>query len=140
MMPGTGLAPGKVIRLTNDSGLSESPALSPDGKLVAYSSDRAKEGEMDLYVKQVAGGQPIRLTFDGIGNTNPNFSPDGSRIVFESRRDGGGIYEIRAFGDQARLLARGGSAPVYSPDGSQVAYWVGTTAVSLWIPGPARSG
>ena len=124
-----------MIRLTNDSGLSDSPALSPDGKLVAYSSDRAKEGEMDLYVKQVAGGQPIRLTFDGLGNTNPNFSPDSSRIVFESRRDGGGIYEIRAFGGQARLLARGGSAPVYSPDGSQVAYWVGTTAVNLWIPG-----
>jgi len=132
---GTGLPSGKMIRLTNDSGLSDSPALSPDGKLVAYSSDRAKEGEMDLYVKQVAGGQPIRLTFDGLGNTNPNFSPDSSRIVFESRRDGGGIYEIRAFGDQARLLVRGGSAPVYSPDGSQVAYWVGTTAVNLWIPG-----
>ncbi len=53
---GTGLPSGKVIRLTNDSGLSDSPALSPDGKLLAYSSDRAKEGEMDLYVKQVAGG------------------------------------------------------------------------------------
>lgn len=132
---GTGLASAKVIRLTNDAGLSDSPALSPDGKLVAYSSDRAKEGEMDLYVKQVAGGQPIRLTFDGLGNTNPNFSPDSSRIVFESRRDGGGIYEIRAFGGQARLLARGGSAPVYSPDGTEVAYWVGTTAVNLWIPG-----
>ncbi len=132
---GTGLLSGKMIRLTDDPGLSDSLALSPDGKLVAYSSDRAKEGEMDLYVKQVAGGQPIRLTFDGLGNTNPNFSPDSSRIVFESRRDGGGIYEIRAFGDQARLLVRSGSAPVYSPDGSQVAYWVGTTAVNLWIPG-----
>jgi eukaryotic-like serine/threonine-protein kinase len=132
---GTGLASGKVIRLTDDVGLSDSPALSPDGKLVAYSSDRAKEGEMDLYVKQVAGGQPIRLTFDGLGNTNPYFSPDSSRIVFESHRDGGGIYEIPAFGGHARLLVRSGLTPAYSPDGSQVAYWVGTAGVVLWVPG-----
>jgi Tol biopolymer transport system component len=132
---GTALPSGKVIRLTNDSGLSDSPALSPDGKLVGYSSDRAKEGEMDLYVKQVAGGEPIRLTFDGLGDTNPNFSPDGGKIVFESRRDGGGIYEIPAFGGQARFVAQGGLTPTYSPDGSQVAYWVGTQSVSLAIPG-----
>jgi Tol biopolymer transport system component/DNA-binding winged helix-turn-helix (wHTH) protein len=132
---GTGLPSGKVVRLTNDAGLSDSPALSPDGKLVAYSSDRANEGEMDLYVKQVAGGEPIRLTFDGLRNTNPNFSPDGVKVVFESRRDGGGIYEIPAFGGQARLLASGGLTPTYSPDGSQVAYWVGTQSVALAIPG-----
>jgi Tol biopolymer transport system component/DNA-binding winged helix-turn-helix (wHTH) protein len=126
---------GKIIRLTTDAGLSDSPAISRDGKLVAYSSDIGAEGQMDLYVKQVTGGQPIRLTIDGAGNTTPDFSPDSSRIVFESRRDGGGIYEIPAFGGQARLLARGGKSPVYSPDGSQVAYWVGTPAVDLWVPG-----
>jgi Tol biopolymer transport system component/DNA-binding winged helix-turn-helix (wHTH) protein len=132
---GAALPSGKVIRLTSDAGLSDFPAISRDGKLVAYSSDIAAEGQMDLYVKQVTGGQPIRLTFDGAGNTMPDFSPDNSRIVFQSNRDGGGIYEIPAFGGQARFLVRGGSAPVYSPDGSQVAYWVGTEAVLLWVPG-----
>ncbi|MDQ6666426.1 MAG: serine/threonine-protein kinase, partial [Acidobacteriota bacterium] len=75
-----------LTRLTNDAGLSGFPALSPDGKLVAYSSDRSSDGnpdgEPDLYIKQVAGGQPIRLTSDGAGNTTPDFSPDGSKIVF----------------------------------------------------------
>jgi len=125
----------KLTRLTTDTGLSDSPAISRDGKLVAYSSDIGAEGQMDLYLKQVTGGQPIRLTMDGAGNTTPDFSPDNSRIVFESRRDGGGIYEIPAFGGQARLLARGGKSPRYSPDGSQVSYWVGTPAVDLWVPG-----
>ncbi len=71
--------PWTPARLTNDAGLSDAPAISRDGKLVAYSSDRSLAGERDLYVKQVAGGQPIRLTSDGAGNTTPDFSPDGGK-------------------------------------------------------------
>jgi Tol biopolymer transport system component/DNA-binding winged helix-turn-helix (wHTH) protein len=133
--PPAALPPWRLTRLTADAGLSGFPALSPDGKLVAYSSDRGFEGERDLYVKQVAGGQPIRLTFDGTGNTTPDFSPDGSKIVFRSNRDGGGIYEIPAFGGEVRLLAHEGLNPRYSPDGSQVAYWIGSENVDQTIPG-----
>ena len=127
--------PWKLIRLTNDTGLSDFAALSPDGKLIAYASDRSLDGEPDLYIKQVAGGQPIRLTSDGSGNTMPDFSPDGSKIVFRSNRDGGGVYEIPAFGGDARLLARDGLNPKFSPDGSQVAYWVGDEGVADTVPG-----
>ena len=129
------LPPWNLTRLTSDSGLSGFPALSHDGKLVAYSSDRSLDGERDLYIKLVAGGQPIRLTSDGAGNTTPDFSPDGSRIVFRSNRDGGGIYEIPAFGGEVRLLARDGLNPKVSPDGSQVAYWVGAESVAAAVPG-----
>jgi eukaryotic-like serine/threonine-protein kinase len=127
--------PWKVTRLTADPGLSGFAALSPDGKLVAYASDRSLDGEPDLYIKQVAGGQPIRLTTDGMGNTMPDFSPDGSKIVFRSDREGGGIFEIPAFGGDVRLLARDGRNPKFSPDGSEVAYWVGDAGVAAAIPG-----
>jgi serine/threonine protein kinase len=127
--------PWKVTRLTADPGLSDFAALSPDGKLVAYASDRSLDGEPDLYIKQVAGGQPIRLTSDGAGNTMPDFSPDSSKIVFRSDRDGGGVYEIPAFGGDARLVARDGLNPKFSPDGSQVAYWVGDAGVAAAVPG-----
>jgi serine/threonine protein kinase/Tol biopolymer transport system component len=127
--------PWKLTRLTVDAGYSDASAISPDGKLVAYSSDRSREGGRDLYVKQTTGGQPIRLTFDGAVNTRPDFSPDGSKMVFQSNRDGGGIYEIPAFGGESRLLARNGLNPRFSPDGSQVAYWVGAEHVASEIPG-----
>ena len=125
----------KVSQLTADAGLSDASAMSRDGKLVAYSSDRGSEGGRDLYVKQISGGSPIRLTSDGAGNTSPDFSPDGSRIVFRSNRDGGGIYEIPALGGEMRLLAKHGMNPRFSPDGSQVAYWVGAVNVVSTIPG-----
>ncbi|MCC6368910.1 MAG: PD40 domain-containing protein [Bryobacterales bacterium] len=125
----------RLTRITADAGLSSYPALSPDGKLIAYSSDRGLNGEQDLYVKQIAGGQPVRLTFDGTGNTAPDFSPDGARIVFQSSRNGGGIYEVPALGGEARLVVRGGLNPKYSPDGSRVAYWVGAEAVNSAVPG-----
>ncbi|HKD08852.1 MAG TPA: winged helix-turn-helix domain-containing protein [Bryobacteraceae bacterium] len=127
--------PWKITQLTVEAGVSEEPALSPDGKLVAYSSDRSPEGGRDLYVQQVPGGQPIRLTSDGTGNTTPDFSPDGSRIVFRSNRDGGGIYVIPALGGEARLLAKDGRNPKFSPDGSQVAYWVGAPHMFVAVPG-----
>jgi Tol biopolymer transport system component len=47
----------------------------------------------------------------------------------------GGIYEIPAFGGEARLVARHGLHPKYSPDGSQVAYWVGAENVGITVPG-----
>ncbi len=128
--------PWKLTQLTSDSGLSSAPAISRDGKLLAYSSNRSPDGGQDLYVKQVvAGGEPIRLTFDGLGNTTPDFSPDGSKIVFRSERDGGGVYEIPAFGGEVRLLARDGWDPKFSPDGSQIAYWVGGPNVRPTVPG-----
>ena len=126
-----------LTQLTRDAGLSNRPALSRDGKLMAYSSDAGRDGGMDLYVRQVAGGQPIRLTTDGAGNTWPDFSPDGSKIVFSSNRGGGGIYEIPAFGGQIRLLARNGLRPRFSPDGSKVAYWIGPEGVVDTVPGAA---
>jgi serine/threonine protein kinase len=110
-------------QLTADSGLTIFPALSLDGKLVAYASDRATQKNLDIWVQPLTeGGQPIRITTNDADDFDPDFSPDGGLIAFESSRDGGGIYVVPVLGGEERLLARGGRRPRFSPDGKSIAY------------------
>jgi Tol biopolymer transport system component len=110
-------------QLTQDSGITTAPALSPDGKLVAYASDRAGESGLDIWVQQLArGSQPLRLTRHQADEGDPSFSPDGGQIVFTSNRDGGGVWVMPALGGEERLILRGLLAfPRFSPDGQYVA-------------------
>jgi eukaryotic-like serine/threonine-protein kinase len=118
--------PEGVMRMvTTDSGLSTFPALSKDGKLLAFASDRGKEGNLDIWLQQIGGREPIRLTNDPADDTDPAFSPDGTRIAYRSERGGGGIYVAPALGGTPVLLAQDGRNPRFSPDGHWIAYWTG---------------
>jgi len=119
-----------LVRLTSDSGLTANPALSPDGKLLAYASDRGGDGNLDIYVQQLGGGAPIRLTRGPLDNSEPDFSPDATKVAFRSERDGGGVYVVSALGGEPRLLAKDGRRPRFSPDGSLIAYWVGEQQIN----------
>jgi len=117
-------APSTLVPLTSDSGLSCEPALSRDGALLAFASDRSGEGNLDIWVKQTAGGDPVRVTHDKVDNHEPSFSPDGSKIVFRSERGRGGIYLMEALGGDERRIAEGGREATFSPDGNWIAYWI----------------
>ncbi len=130
-----------LIRLTSTSGLNTDAALSPDGTLVAYASDRGGTGGFGIWVQSIGGGDPLPLTSDADDDAEPAFSPDGSTIVF-SRRDTG-LYVIGALGGPPRLVVRQGWArrPRFSPDGRWIVYWTGFPAsvVAGGIPGAVGS-
>src|SRR5258708_5900367 len=120
-----------VLRmLTTDGGLTGYPAISRDGKFVAFASDRSKENNLDIWVQHIGGGDPIRLTSDPADESDPDFSPDGGIIAFRSEKDGGGIYTVPALGGSPVLLAPLGRNPRFSPDGRWVGYSVGGEALS----------
>ena len=111
-----------VERLTFEPHTAFEPAVTPDGKLIVYSSDR--EGNFDLYLQQIGGRQTMRLTRDEADDWQPSFSPDGSRVAFRSERDGGGLYIVDTLGGAERKIADRGRLPRFSPDGSTIAYLV----------------
>jgi len=126
-------------RVTADAGLNTSPAISTDGKLLAYASDRATNGDhLDIWVQHMGGGDPVRLTKEDGDETEPAFSSDGSRVAYSSSR--GGIFVVPALGGEPRQLAARGSRPRFSPDGQWLAYHVaasgaasGTVNREVWV-------
>lgn len=124
-------------RLTWDGGLTTYPAISRDGTLLAYASDRAGRGDLDIWIERMGGSDPIRLTSDAADESAPDISPDGTRVAYRSERDGGGVYVVPSLGGTERLVAPQCRDPKYSPDGKWLACWTGDVGGAFY-PNAAR--
>jgi Tol biopolymer transport system component len=115
---------GPTHPLAVEGALEMDPAISPDGKVVAYAADPG--GRMRIFLRQVAGGPAVSVSESLPGyHRAPRWSPDGSQIAFQSA---GTIYQVSALGGTPRPLIRPSAAsswvahPAWSPDGKRIAY------------------
>ncbi len=124
----------RLHRLTDRVGLEESPALSPDGKSVAFTAHVG--GRSQLFVQLVAGGPPLQLTRDPVDHQFPRWSPDSSAIVYyappAAEQLQGTLWEISALGGvQRRLGAAVGGADLARDDRSVVFFRLAPPAIEL---------
>jgi TolB protein len=113
-------------RLTYDRSTESSPCWSPDGRRLAFVSDRG--GTPQIYTMSATGGRAERLTYTGNYNTSPDWSPKGDLLVYTSRIDG--LYQICTVDVETKEITRLTSGagnkedPSWAPDGRHVVYAV----------------
>ena len=74
---------GEYAPLTNFADSATSPALSPDGRMLAFiRGESTFYGPGQVYVKMLPDGEPVPLTRDNFDKMSPAFTPDGSRITY----------------------------------------------------------
>ncbi len=129
---------GNQRRLTNNPASDHSPSWSPDGKRIAFISDRDGHPHRipgwftsEIYVMNADGSNQQNLTNNPADDRDPSWSPDGKRIAFMSRRDGNNeIYVMDADGGNQQNLTNNpdpnghpnDEEPSWSPDGAHIVF------------------
>jgi Tol biopolymer transport system component/DNA-binding winged helix-turn-helix (wHTH) protein len=112
-------------RLTDFVGLEEFPAISLDGKTVAFTADNA--GYRQVWVRLIAGGTLLQITHDNVDHMYPRWSPDSSTLIYYSPptpgEEQGTLWEISALGGTPRPLTRSVSSADISHDGKKLAFF-----------------
>ena len=121
-----------VRRITGTQAVERNPVLSPDGKTIAFTSNRS--GVNAVYTVPIEGGSPKRLTWHPMGAVVKGWTPDGQNILYASFRDYAPIPSNRLWtvpkdgGVSTMVSKQRGADGSYSPTGDQIVIDV----VSRW--------
>jgi len=108
-----------LTRITNVEAVSVYPALSSDGRLLAYVSDRGEDGGPPQVWLQQIGGEALQLTTGQRECMDVSFSADDTRVLYTALGADGqlAIYDVPTLGGTPRLLKRRARNARMSPDG-----------------------
>jgi eukaryotic-like serine/threonine-protein kinase len=116
----------QVQRLTDFVGLEEAPALSPDGRGVAFVAAAAGR-KRQIYVRLLTGGTALTLTAADVDHYGPRWSPDSSSLVYFTPGDDAGaagtLWEISALGGPPRRLVEALGPGDFSHDGKRLSFF-----------------
>jgi Tol biopolymer transport system component len=141
LLSGGTAAPVQVLASTR---IQDSPTVSPDGKSIAFASNRA--GYMEVWTSTAEGANVAALTSMKVPITgSPSWSPDGASIAFDSRLGvKPQLFRIPASGGKPVVLTDGRQAdvvPRFSPDGKWIYFSSNRTgAMQLWRMRPNGAG
>jgi tricorn protease len=113
-----------VLRLTSTPAVESDPHFSPDGKWIAFTSNRS--GNTAVYIVSAKGGEPKRLTFHPSATLSRGWSNDGKQVLFSSERETAPsnymrLWTVPSTGGNPTLVAKQwGFDGSYSPDGKQM--------------------
>jgi tricorn protease len=114
----------RPLRITSTPAVESDPHFSPDGKWIAFSSNRS--GNTAVYVVAAEGGEPVRLTWYPSGAYARGWSPDGSQVLIATSRETAPsgynrLWTVSAEGGPARLLTpQWGNDGSFAPDGRRI--------------------
>ena len=120
------------VRLVMSSRNDGGPMLSPDGRHIAFTSNRS--GSSEVWVCDSQGANAVQLTSLGFAR-NPYWSPDSRNIVFEARPGDRNFLFVIAAGGGARrqLTSDEGYYPSWSRDGRWIYFYARTSgAIETW--------
>jgi len=117
------LATGATVNLTNDPYADQHPRVSPDGRRVAFHTNR--DVQFEIYVMNADGSDPHDVSNDPADDRYPSWSPDGSRIVWSRYIDSFDLYTMKADGSAQHVVATTPYQELeasFSPDGTSLVY------------------
>ncbi len=115
---------GEARRLTSTPAVESNPHFSPDGRWIAFTSNRS--GTPAMYVVSAEGGTPQRLTWYPAGTHTVGWTPDGSRVLYASSRATAPVgydrlWTVSTDGGAPELLpAPWGHRASFAPDGNRL--------------------